>query len=180
MRVAGRDEKAPAHGRHRAAFAIAPGAFATGIVPARTEVERDLELISLCRLAPRLGPEVRGIGAGVYTMVGDGMHPVFVAFVVHVRKRTPSTPQSTILQCATRGVPPDESIREARLIHGDSYVRRVTADRFVSGADGVCISDVSSQKDDGHDAAIAIKRVHLEEQPAREQGDRRCWRTKLQ
>jgi len=89
-------------------------------------------------------------------MVDNEMHPVFVAFVVHARKRTPSTPQSTILRCVTRGVPLDESIRELRLIHGDSYVRRVTTDRFVSGADGVCISDVWSQKDDGHDAAFAI------------------------
>jgi hypothetical protein len=49
----------------------------------------DLELLGLCRLAPRLGPEVRWIVAGVYTMVDDEAHPVCVAFVVHARKRTP-------------------------------------------------------------------------------------------
>ena len=70
-------------------------------------------MISLCRLAPRRGPEVRGIGAGVYTMVDDEMHPVFVAFVVNARKRTPSTPQSTIVRCATRGVSLDESFEKS-------------------------------------------------------------------
>jgi hypothetical protein len=88
-------------------------------------VERDFELISLYHLAPRLGPEVRGIVGGIYMMVNDGVHAVFVAFAVHGRKRIPSTPQSTIVRCATRGVPLDESIREVRLIHGDSYERRV-------------------------------------------------------
>ena len=49
---------------------------------------------------------------------------MFAALVVHAGKRTLSTRQSTILRCATRRVPLDESIREVRLIHGDSYVRR--------------------------------------------------------
>ena len=70
-------------------------------------------MISLCRLAPRLGPEVRGIVAGVYTMADDEMHAVFVAFVVHGRKHTRSTLQSTIVRCATRGVPLNESFEKS-------------------------------------------------------------------
>jgi hypothetical protein len=57
-------------------------------------------------------------------MVDDEMHAVFAAFVVHAGKRTPSTPQSTIVRCATRGVPRNEFIREIGLIHWDSSERR--------------------------------------------------------
>jgi hypothetical protein len=55
----------------------------------------------------RFSSRARGSRArrGVYTMLDDEMHAVFVAFVVHARKRTASIRQSTIVRCATRRDP---------------------------------------------------------------------------
>ena len=60
----------------------------------------------------------------MHEVIDDEVRSLFAALVVHAGKRTLSTRQSTILRCATRRVPLDESIREVRLIHRNSCVRR--------------------------------------------------------